>query len=172
VEVRPARLEDVPAVVSVHIRSWQAAYRGLVPDSYLDGLDGQFDERRTRWESNLGTPAWGETLVAVLDGQVVGFISFGPDRHHKDGTSEVYALYCTPDVWGTGAGHVLMADALARLADEGYQEVTLWVLSDNERARRFYERAGFQADSDTAVFEVAGIELDETCYRQVLQHDD
>ena len=36
--LRPAEPDDAMEVARVHVRSWQAGYRGLLPDAYLDGL--------------------------------------------------------------------------------------------------------------------------------------
>ncbi len=62
---------------------------------------------------------------------------------------ELYALYVTPAWWSAGVGRALMGSVLSALEDGGYRRVALWVLADNARARRFYERAGFAADGGT-----------------------
>jgi len=64
---------------------------------------------------------------------------------------EVYALYVTPAWWSTGTGRSLMGAALAALEAEGYQRAVLWVLAANNRARRFYERAGFTTDGESNI---------------------
>jgi ribosomal protein S18 acetylase RimI-like enzyme len=64
---------------------------------------------------------------------------------------EVYALYVTPDWWSTGTGRSLMGAALAGLEAGGYQRAVLWVLAANNRARRFYERAGFTTDGESNI---------------------
>lgn len=64
---------------------------------------------------------------------------------------EVYALYVTPAWWSTGAGRSLMGEALAALEADGYQRAVLWVLAANNRARRFYERAGFTTDGESNI---------------------
>jgi ribosomal protein S18 acetylase RimI-like enzyme len=62
---------------------------------------------------------------------------------------ELYALYVTPVWWSAGAGRALMGSVLAALKAERYRRVVLWVLADNARARRFYDRAGFAPDGGT-----------------------
>jgi GNAT superfamily N-acetyltransferase len=69
---------------------------------------------------------------------------------------ELYALYVTPAWWSTGTGRALMGQVLTSLEAEGYMRVVLWVLADNARARRFYERAGFAADGGTNVLSGLG----------------
>ena len=87
---------------------------------------------------------------------VGGFVNCGPYRIDQDSArrdrlqgGEIYAIYVDPQHWGTGAGRALMAAALSHLAGEGLSPVRLWVLADNHRARRFYERHGFTADGTT-----------------------
>ncbi len=64
---------------------------------------------------------------------------------------EVYAIYVAPAWWSTGVGRGLMSAVLSALTTEAYRRVVLWVLADNARARRFYDRAGFGADGGTNI---------------------
>ena len=50
--VRPATVADAPAMGRLHVRAWQAAYRGEMPDDYLDGL--RAEDRAAGWERALG----------------------------------------------------------------------------------------------------------------------
>jgi GNAT superfamily N-acetyltransferase len=70
---------------------------------------------------------------------------------HAGETGELYALYVAPAWWSAGAGRALMASVLAALGEARYLRAVLWVLADNARARRFYERAGFAPDGATHV---------------------
>jgi L-amino acid N-acyltransferase YncA len=171
IEIRPATVEDAAAVAAVHIGSWRAAYRGIVPQEHLDGLD--VARRAEAFREFLAAPVGGErVLVATVAGAVVGFVAFGPYRdgaalHPSEG--EIRAIYADAAHWGTGAGRLLMAAALRELAAQGRHPVRLWVLRANERARRFYARAGFAADGAVDVFRVKGggdlaVELDEVRY--------
>jgi ribosomal protein S18 acetylase RimI-like enzyme len=148
VEIRPAEATDARAIAAVHVASWRAAYVGLVPDAFLAGLS--VDEREGMWRDNLAKSEWPArgTLVLLRDAAVVGFASVGPSRDDDTapGTGELWAIYLHPDAWGTGCGRRLMSEALARLDDAGFDRATLWVLTGNDRARRFYEAAGWSAD--------------------------
>lgn len=145
--VRPVTDADIDAVAIVHVRTWRAAYAGIMPDEVLAALDPAVNAARRR-ERKM--PVGARTVVAEQDGEIVGFASFGPSlvqgtRDEFDTRfGEVYAIYVSPDHWGTGAGRALMDAAREALA--GYPEFRLWVLEDNHRARRFYERAGLAPD--------------------------
>jgi GNAT superfamily N-acetyltransferase len=149
--IRPATREDARAIAEVHVASWRAAYRGLLPDAYLDRLS--VDEREAQRREHLDDPseAWG-TLVAEEDGRVVGFATFGPSRDEDapPGTGEVPAIYLDPAVVGTGVGRDLFAETTTGLRHAGYGRATLWVLEANDRARRFYEKAGWTWDGSTS----------------------
>jgi GNAT superfamily N-acetyltransferase len=78
---------------------------------------------------------------------------------------ELYAIYVTPDAWGTGAGRGLMAAHLERLRSAGFEEAVLWVLDDNPRARRFYEAAGWTTDGAAKDYELLGTRATIVRYR-------
>jgi ribosomal protein S18 acetylase RimI-like enzyme len=145
--IREAEPEDAKAIAGVHVRSWQAAYRGQLTDEYLDGLS--VEERLEQHRRSLEEPrAEWRTWVADDGGRVVGFAVTGPseDADAEPSTAEVYAIYLEPDRVGTGLGRGLFEHAVADLRERGFKVVTLWVLETNERARRFYEVAGWHAD--------------------------
>ncbi|PLV45124.1 hypothetical protein X011_24520 [Mycobacterium tuberculosis variant microti OV254] len=57
IRVRRAVAADAPEVVRVHVRSWQWAYRGLLAQDYLDGLDPQGWTARFRVVGLIDGPA-------------------------------------------------------------------------------------------------------------------
>jgi GNAT superfamily N-acetyltransferase len=156
--LRPLTDADIDAVAAMHVRTWQAGYAGIMPAEVLDTLDpAEFAETRRARNAPPGT----QTLVAEDDGTIVGFASFGPPLQQHgdepvDGVGEVYAIYVAPERWGTGAGRALMAAARDGLATAGHTEMRLWVLADNRRARRFYERAGMAPDGARAMYTPPG----------------
>lgn len=144
--VRQAQPRDVSSIARIHVRSWQAAYRGILPDSLLDSLS--VPEREQSWRAILS--AAGEhsiTLVAEsVSGDLDGFCSIAtPSRDHSADltTAEIGALYVDPDHWREGVGGAMLSAGLGELAGGGWQDVILWVLPENERALTFYESFGF-----------------------------
>jgi ribosomal protein S18 acetylase RimI-like enzyme len=151
VRIREAIPADAEPLAGIHVRAWQAAYRGQLSDEYLDGLragDRIDMHRRTLAEPREGWRTW----VAVEGEQVVGFAVTGPseDADAEQDTGEVFAIYLEPERVGTGVGRRLFAYALLDLRKRGFRSATLWVLETNEQARRFYERAGWRFDGTTA----------------------
>ena len=148
--VRPATPADSGAIGLVHVRSWQSAYRGKIPQDYLDGLDPAHRAQVWRRILEQDQPSRGGVLVAVTEGAgITGFASFGPSQDSDTDprvTGEVFAIYADPDAWGTGTGRALMGSAVTELTRAGYADAILWVLDANDRARRFYALAGWEED--------------------------
>ena len=171
-EIRRALADDASGVAMVHVRSWQAAYRGLLPDHYLDQLD--VERRRVGWLQTIADTDWPRsgTLVAVeANANVVGFAHIGPARDEDVDPSmvgELAAIYASPDVWGSGVGRRLMAAAVNVLRDAGNAQAILWVLEGNDRAQRFYEIGGWQPDGAAKDVVIADVSLPELRYRLVL----
>jgi RimJ/RimL family protein N-acetyltransferase len=166
VDVRRAVADDAEGVARVHVASWQAGYADLLPADYLDGLrwQGRFES----WSARLSEPAAAGrgTWVLTSAGEVVGFASIGPARdedRQSSGAWELYGIYLRSDHWGHGHGTTLAEAAFHDIPDQA-ADVSLWVLADNERARRFYERLGFVADGHQRVETIGGRELAEVRY--------
>lgn len=165
--VRDARPGDESAVARVHVRSWQMAYRGLLPDAYLDALDPA--DRAARYVFAPAGPDRPHTVVAVHDGAICGFATFGPCRDpDAAGAGELYAIYVDPESWSRGAGRELIEDARRRLGDAGFPTAVLWVLAGNERAERFYRIDGWRPDGRQRRETIHGIDVDEIRYARPL----
>ena len=170
--VRGATPDDAERVAEVHVRSWQAAYRGLLPQDYLDRLDPA--DRLQRWRDSLRAAGWagGErVLVAVDEGQVCGAAWFGPARDadlDPARVGEVIGIYLLPGAWGKGLGRELMAGAVEHLTAAGHRAAVLWVLESNARARRFYARAGWAEDGAVRRSDRLGFPITEVRYRRQL----
>src|ERR1035437_2859186 len=91
--VRHAEPQDAPAVARVHVASWRQAYRGLLPQEYLDSLS--VETRTTTWAKafSQSPDQTSTTLVGELDGQIVGFSCVGPSRDDDTDTA-------TAELWG------------------------------------------------------------------------
>ncbi|MEU7292600.1 GNAT family N-acetyltransferase [Streptomyces exfoliatus] len=168
--IREALPEDAAAVAAVHVLSWRAAYRDLLPARYLAALD--VAERTAVWRARLTAPDRPTVLVATgSGGEVRAFSCFrawqGEDLDPRT-TGELAALYALPEAWGTGVGRALLSASTERLAAAGFRMAALWVLAGNARGRRFYEAAGWRPDGEVVREETGGRVLDELRYRRDL----
>ena len=85
--VRRAEPQDAPAVARVHVASWRQAYRGLLPQEYLDSLS--VEARTMTWAKAFSQlpDQTSTTLVGELGGQIVGFACVGPSRDEDTDTA-------------------------------------------------------------------------------------
>jgi len=164
--IEPATLADARRVAEIHVRTWQAAYVGIVPDEYLASLS--VEKREAMWREAIDKQL-PELLLARVDGDVAGWVSFDAsrDKDAAPGTGEIWALYVDPAHWAGGIGRALLQRARERLDERGFASISLWVLAANTRAIRFYEAAGFALDAGSAqVFELGGRQVQELRYAQ------
>ena len=150
--IRQAQPDDAELVADAHITAWRVAYRGVIVDEFLDSP--QFAQsRRAGWHRRLhegrssSADPCDEILVPVLDGRVVGFGHVGAKLGTEaTNTGELYGFYLHPDAWGSGAAASLIEACHAAMVTR-FKTAELWVLRDNPRARRFYERHGWSCGS-------------------------
>jgi ribosomal protein S18 acetylase RimI-like enzyme len=134
---------------------------------FLAGL--RWETRVERWDKILRDPRPNSNTVFVstgIDGLVTGFASIGEVRDEDlklQEFFELYAIYVAPESWNLGFGNALLNAALVTVP-RSTPGLSLWVLTQNERGRRFYERAGFSADGTRHIENIGGRDLEEMRY--------
>lgn len=150
--IRRARAEDAPGLAAVHIASWRAAYRDLIPDEVLENM--RADELSRSWAAQIRQDADARVWVVEVEGRIVAYARVGEPRDQDSllhgGTTEIYGFYVDPAAWGSGLGRALMGHVLDEVRERGFSSITLNVVAGNERARSFYERVGFSLDRAAA----------------------
>lgn len=141
IQIKPMETEaEIRGKAFVHWKSWQESYAGIVDAGYLARLTlDKCEDLAFRFP---------ESVLVAKDGDlVVGFAAAGAYRA-EDGSKadegEVYALYVLEEYQKQKIGYALMRRALEMLS--GCRAAYVWVLAENEKAIRFYERVGFRAD--------------------------
>lgn len=166
--IRRALADDAPAVGRIHVESWNVAYRGIMPDDVIARTDLAY---RTRfWAERIADQEWPVFLIDEA-GESVAFCQMIPSRDPDDDPNRVghiTSLHVLPDFRGRGYGRVLMDHVLAECGRRGFTDVTLWVLEENQNARRFYEKYGFHQDGGTRRYPKT--EVPEVRYRIKLPH--
>ena len=133
---------DMLGIAYVHWKAWHEAYPGLVSADYLERLTlERCEEIARRWPDNI--------IVAKEGDRVVGFVGYGDRGEEAPGVGEIFALYVLSEYYGTGLGRMLLEAGLQKL--ENYPRIVLWVLKDNARAIRFYEKCGFRPTGEEMV---------------------
>ncbi len=158
--IRRATSCDARQIAQVHVLAWQTAYRGIVPQSFLDSLD--VEARFMDWTNWLQNPE-AHIYVAERDGSVCGFISGGKIREPiEQYDAELYAIYLLPAAKGLGIGKLLTRRLAEVLDEQGFCCMIVWVLADNP-SRHFYAHLGAQQVAEKRI-SIGGAELLEVAY--------
>jgi ribosomal protein S18 acetylase RimI-like enzyme len=139
--IREATERDASGIAHAHTASWQASYRGILPDRILDRLDvGQRVETRRKILRDRSV----FQLVAydLTHGDIVGFCDAGASRRHVPFAGELYAIYLVQHAKRYGLGQEMMERVQAWLVANDMRSMIVWVLENNHHARRFYEAMG------------------------------
>jgi RimJ/RimL family protein N-acetyltransferase len=155
-EIRKATIADIPDISRIHALTWKTAYEGLVSQQYLDEL------KEENW-IGIFTDSISKhlfTVQVIFDGErPAGCISYGKSRENElPDWGEIVSLYLLPQYWGKGYAKLLLDPAMADLS-RAFRNVSIWVLKENMRARRFYEKNHFRWSNDEAEFEFQGEKL-------------
>jgi len=149
-EIRVAEVDDAAAMGVVMVESFLSAHRGQLPEA-------AFRKREEEWTPEVSARAWARTLaelpddnpdravvmVAEDEGGLLGLVAGGSAEGYPSGvTCEIGALYVDSRRRGQGVGRALLHAAAGHLADLGYTELHISVLSANGPARAFYEAMG------------------------------
>ena len=152
---------DADAVATLHATSWRSAYRGMLPDDFLDnGVDA---DRQAVWRERLQGPATAPSFGIVAEddsGRLVGFTYVLPG-HDPVWGSLVDNLHVHPDVKGGGIGRRLLQAVARELGPAHTQPLHLWVLEANEPAKRFYARLGAEFAEHGMTGPFGGVSLPE-----------
>ena len=163
--IRNAIPTDAGGIAAVHVATWQSAYVGLLPDSFLQSLS--VEKRTASWGKIIENPPPKSHLLVAMHGeQIVGFISVGPNRDSGSiDQGEVLAIYVDPKGQGKGIGSDLMRAGILRLKDEHFASAALWVLEGNSPTRAWYESHGWRADGETKQDQRGELILNEVRYK-------
>ncbi len=165
-EIRYAAMEDIHGMGIVYVDTWKAAYQGIIPQEFLDGLTASRWEDRYR--QTLGKEGLSNAAVLLLDGQVIGVSSFMKTRDADlaDEYGEIISIYVLPEYWHMGFGRLMLDWVTRELKKLGFTDCALWTLEDNLRAQRAYERFGFARDGARKSQEFCGKNVWEIRYRK------
>lgn len=104
------------------------------------------------WKKELNDPAF-EVQVAEQEGQLVGYVKLGPPHlpfEPRGEAAELRQLYVVEEVKGQGVADELIRWVIERARDLRADHLYLSVFTENHRARRFYEKYGFEPEGTYA----------------------
>jgi GNAT superfamily N-acetyltransferase len=157
--IRLATAIDDISVRAVQRSTWDATYRGMLPDWVVDQIVKPGPVRPVRWQS-VSQDVRDSRRVYIAenpDGQIIGFTACGLAREPLPGyPGEIWAVYVLPACQGKGVGRALLEAAVVDLQSRGLAGIQIWTLEANRPARNFYERMGWHQLEESRFFEVSG----------------
>ena len=157
--LRNATPTDAMALGNVYCYAWKEGYKNIIPQQFLDSLTVESSAPRPdriNCDNNH---------VAEYNGQVVGLVNYGQGRDSENNNmGELRSIYVLADFWGKGIAKSLFEEAYSVLQKRGYVGFYLWVLKENYRARRFYEKMGMVCSGEEKTLTIGGKELVESRY--------
>lgn len=134
----------MPALARVHVASWHASYADIIPVEELRKTS--LPRSTQRFQRDLSRRTGNRIQVIEDETGVYGYATIGRQPQRRiPFPGEVFELYVHPDRWGEGAGRHLLTHAIWTLVEARLNPVLLWALTENVRARRFYEACGGRA---------------------------
>ncbi len=161
--VDAATEEHFLAMSRIHALGWRDTYVGHVPQHYLD-TEITDDRWVSVFRENYLTQNGVRGLLLYRGGTPVSCLNYCParkvnynpgdicvfDNEGYEGFGEIASFYTHPGERGKGYGGILFEEALRRLKEDGFQNAFVFVLRENEKARRFYAAHGFTWDGTHA----------------------
>ena len=160
--IRHGYPDDAVALANVHDLSWQAAYEGIIPKEEIQ-RQGQL--RLATWQKMLQDENM-IVLLSEIEGVIAGFFVMTASKDHSEDEKvlELQAFYFLQEYWSMGYAEHLIKFAINWAKKRKYKSVYCWVLQDNLRARRFYEKNGFYHDQNSKIITIGGVDLTEVRY--------
>ena len=150
ITVRKVLPEEASEYAVCHTNCWRAAYKNIIPNEYLDNMLSDMEQITERTRQRICESSGDEYNFITLDDKIIGKLGYSHCRDEdKINAGEIHAIYLLPEFWDKGYGRQTMEYTLSKLKDMGFNEVIIWVLEENIRARMFYEKFGFKFDGTT-----------------------
>lgn len=165
--IRYANTEDADALGFIYSKSYQTAFEGIIPDNILKDAFSN-EKRRDGLSKELSQGLW-VNIIMFEEDNPIGMMTYGKSRDVDiaDTHIELLRIYLLPSCWGQKLGEKLINWTLNELSEKGYKKISLWVIEENVRARKLYERMGFMHDGISRIIDV-GKEIRDLRYTKEL----
>ena len=161
--IRYVNKEDSDTIAMIYSKSFQQAFKGIIPDDFLKEKFA-YERLKDRLYKELSE---GNAISCIMykDDIPVGMLTFAKDDDKERDNSEIdiWRIYLLPEYWGQNLGTEFMDWAIEELKTNGYKKVALWVVKENVRARKFYEKVGFSHEGEIRII-MPGREINEYRY--------
>lgn len=134
--------------------------RGLQesPDAFVAAYETEVMYDDQLWRDRM---LRSERLVAEVNGEAVGVVSVRHATELFDNAAELFGLWVTPSLRGTGVAARLVVAASQEATQMGHRQLVYWVGTDNGRAVAFASSYGFRPTEHRRPLEAPGDENEQ-----------
>lgn len=163
VKIRKAIPGDEQILAYIQTESWKAAFAGILSPEELVRCTN-LEKAEQMYHSILRREGCNMAIELVND-QPHCIAAWGTNRCDlDDAVGELICIHSLQNNWAKGYGSAMMEYVLAQLQQANYESVILWVFEANTRARKFYEKHGFEQTSQAKAYNG----ITEVMYRKKL----
>ena len=161
--IRYANKDDADTIALINSKSFQHAFQGIIPGNFLKERFS-YERLKERLYKELNESTATSCIMYKYD-IPVGMLTFAKDDNKERDNSEIdiWRIYLLPEYWGQNLGVEFLDWVIKELKRKGYKKVALWVVEENIRARKFYEKVGFIHEGEIRIIN-AGREIQEHRY--------
>ena len=143
VKIRKAIPGDEQVLAYIQTESWKAAFVDILSPEELERCTNL--EKAEQMYHNVLRRDGCNMAIEFVDGKPHCIAAWGTNRCDLgDAVGELICIHSLQNNWAKGYGSAMMEFVLAQLQQAQYESVILWVFEDNTRARKFYEKHGFE----------------------------
>lgn len=170
VKIRRAFRRDATSIAKVHVQSWHETYKNLLPFNLIN--QSSIYDRTMMWERILTTSdRWPNTTVFVAETDSNCIVGFGAcsyqrseDHRIKGFCGEFQSIYVLREYQRNRIGKLLMKTMLTELQERNISSASIWVLRENQSARKFFEVLDGQLIDERIEYSRTGDLLHEVAY--------
>ena len=151
ITIRLAKPSDAADMAEVHMRSWEAAYKDIIPEEYIKTKNATRPDLFKRIITDENKTQY----VIQADGKTVGIMCIAPpkDDDVDDNYYELHGIYLHPDYYRRGIGTQAMKFVCDETRKLNKKYINVWVFAVNTNSINFYKKCGFIADGKTQTME-------------------
>ena len=143
ITIRKAKLGDEKILAHIQTESWKSAFANIIS---ADDLKKYTDiVKAESMYKNVLKSGYAEISVLEIDGKPHCIAAWSKARNPQfSDCAEIICIHSLCNNWGKGYGSMMMNHIIDEIKNSEYKSVLLWVFEKNTRARRFYEKHGFE----------------------------
>ena len=141
--MRKAKLGDEKILAYIQTESWKSAFADIISDKDMEKCT-DIAKAEAMYENVLKS-GYAEMSILEIDGKPHCIAAWSKARNPQfSDCAEIICIHSLCNNWGKGYGSMMMNHIIDEIKNLEYKSVLLWVFEKNTRARRFYEKHGFE----------------------------